>query len=38
MDNKGVPTPNKKTTQEVEHITPNDIREFFKRVNNVKKD
>ena len=38
MNNKGVQTPNKRTTQGMEHITPNDIREFFKRVNNVKKD
>ena len=26
----------KKDNQELEHITPNDIREFFKRVNNEK--
>ena len=26
----------KKDTQELTHITPNDIREFFKRVNNEK--
>ena len=33
MKHKDTP---KKDNQELEHITPNDIREFFKRVNNEK--
>lgn len=34
MKHKDAP---KKDNQEVVHITPNDIREFFKRVNNNEK-
>ena len=33
MKHKDAP---KKDNQEIIHITPNDIREFFKRVNNEK--